>query len=171
MSGGYPAIADIETYLDALGIEIIDENNNDFLDQYKEAIWGIVNMVRWAVSLGVYCPSATTFNVRGGQYNWRGTVKTYSPGSAVDPTDNDTTYIWLEEDNTIGYGIDGNGWPTYDHIKLAEIAVDSDGVITAVTDLRGKSLLAHEDHGVADFVCVDNAVVCLDNEPVTFVGI
>ena len=140
MTGGYPEEANIETYLAALGIEIVDENNNNFMPQYKQFVYGLINAVRWAASLGVWLPSATTFNVRDGRYNWRGTVKTYTAGSAVDPTDNDTTYVWMSPDNTIGSGIDGDGWPESDHIKLAEITVDSDGVITDVTDMRGEPL-------------------------------
>ena len=167
MTGGYPEEANIETYLAALGIEIVDENNNNFMAQFKQFVYGIMNAVRWATSLGVWCPSSTTFNVRGGEYNWRGTVKTYTPGSAVDPTDNDTTYVWMNPDNTIGSGIDGSGWPSYDHIKLAEIVVDSGGDITGVTDLRGQSLLQHKNYGTAEIVCKNNAVVCKNNQVVT----
>ena len=137
MTGGYPAVTDIETFLAALGIEIVDENNNNFMPQHKQFVYGILNALRWAASLGVWCPSSTTFNVRGGRYNWRGTVKTFTPSGAVDPTDNDTTYVWMKPDITIGSGIDGDGWPSYDHIKLAELTVDSDGDITDITDLRG----------------------------------
>ena len=167
MTGGYPAEADIETYLTALGLEIVDENNNNFMAQHKQYVFGIMNALRWAASLGVWLPSSSTFNVRGGKYNWRGTVKTYTAGSAVDPTDNDTTYIWMNPDNTIGSGIDGSGWPSYDHIKLSEIVVDSDGDITDVTDLRGESLLQHANYGTAEIICKNNAVVCKNNQVVT----
>ena len=167
MTGGYPAEAEIETFLASLGLEIVDENNNNFMAQQKQFVYGLINAVRWAASLGVWCPSSSTFNVRGGKYNWRGTVKTYTPGSAVDPTDNDTTYVWMNPDNTIGSGIDGSGWPSYDHIKLAEIVVDSGGDITGVTDLRGQSLLQHKNYGTAEIVCKNNAVVCKNNQVVT----
>ena len=167
MTGGYPPEADIETYLAALGVEIVDENNTNFMAQYKQFVYNIINAVRWAVSLHVWLPSATTFNVCGGKYNWRGTVTSYTSGSAVDPTDNDTTYVWMNPDNTIGSGIDGDGWPAYDHIKLAEIVVDSDGAITGVTDLRGESLLQHANYGTAEIVCKNNAVVCKNNQVVT----
>jgi hypothetical protein len=167
MTGGYPAEADIETFLNGLGLEIVDENNNNFMAQYKQFVFGLINADRWAASLGVWCPSSTTFNVRGGRYNWRGIAKTYTPASAVDPTDNDTTYIWMNPDNTIGSGIDGDGWPSYDHIKLSEIVVDSGGVITDITDLRGESLLQHANYGTAEIVCKNNAVVCKNNQVVT----
>ncbi len=137
MGNGYPAEADIDTLLAALGIEIVDENNANYYGQEKDHVWGLVNALRWAMSLGVWCPSAATFNVRGGEYLYKGTVKTYTPGSAVNPADNDTTYIWMKSDNTIDSGIDGSGWPAAEHIKLAEIDVDSDGVITAVREKRG----------------------------------
>ncbi len=167
MTGGYPDEADIETYLAALGVEIVDENNSNFMAQQKEFVYGLINAVRWAASLGVWLPSSSTFNVRGGKYNWRGTVKTYTAGSAVDPTDNDTTYVWMDPDNTIGSGIDGSGWPSHDHIKLAEIVVDSGGDITDITDLRGESFLQHANYGSGEIVCNDNEPVCYENEIVT----
>ncbi len=164
---GYPAEADIVTFLASIGIEHVKENNANFLESYRQEMWGLINAVRWAASLGVWLPSSSTFNVRGGKYNWRGTAKTYTAAGAVDPTDNDTTYIWMNPDNTIGSGIDGSGWPSYDHIKLAEIVVDSDGDITDVTDLRGESLLQHANYGTAEIVCNDNEPVCYENELVT----
>ncbi len=154
-TGGYPAGTDIETYLDGLGLEIVDENNNNFMAQYKQFVYGLINAVRWAASLGVWLPSASTFNVRSGRYNWRGTVKTYTAAGAVDPTDNDTTYVWMESDNTIGSGIDGSGWPESDHIKLAELVVDSGGVITDITDLRGEPLPPRGVRLLASVAAVD----------------
>jgi len=143
MSGGYPAESDIDSLLSSLGIELITDNNPNFIPEFKQYVWGIVNSVNWAMSLGVYCPSPTTFNVRGGEYRFSETVKTYTPGSAVDPTDNDTTYIWMKPDNTIGSDIDGNGWPATEHIKLAEIDVDASGNITDVRDKRGQVFFSY----------------------------
>lgn len=169
MEGGYPAEADIDRYLSDRGLELVTENNPNFIEEDKQRAYGIVNAFNWAGALGAYCPSPTTFNVRGGKYLFRGEVKTYSPGSAVDPTDNDTTYIWLKPDNTIGSGIDGSGWPATEHIKLAEIDVDSDGKITGVRDLRGRTFLQYlrENLTAENVVCKNNQVVCKDNEVVT----
>lgn len=141
MNLGYPAEADIDDFMSDRGIEIPTENNSNYYAEFKQFLWGIINALDWAGALGVYCASTTTFNVRGGKYLFKGTVKTYTPGSAVNPTDNDTTYIWLKPDNTIGSAIDGTGWPSTEHIKLAEIDVDSDGIITDVRDLRGQTFL------------------------------
>lgn len=141
MTGGYPAEADIDQFLSDRGLELVTENNSNFIAEHKQFVYGILLALDWASVLGVYCPSTTTFNVRGGKYLFNGVVKTYTPGSAVDPTDNDTTYIWLKPDNTIGSAVDGTGWPSTEHIKLAEIDVDSDGVITEVRDLRGQTFL------------------------------
>ena len=164
-SGGYPAEADIDSYLSDIGVELVSENNSNFMQEDKKHVYSIVNALRWAMSLGVWCPSSTTFNVRGGSYIYNGTIKTYTPGSAIDPTDNDTTYVWLKVDNTIDYGIDGDGWPGTDHIKLAEIDVDSDGVITEIRDKRGETFLQYSDH--SDIICKNNQVVCKDNSVVT----
>jgi len=169
MTGGYPPEANIDDYLADRGIELIPLGTANFTGEYKQSTWGLLNAVDWAGALGAYCPSPTTFNVRGGSYLFAGEVKTYAPGDAVDPTDNDTTYIWLEPDNTISSGVDGDGWPTTEHIKLAEIDVDSDGVITAVRDLRGRAFFEYRND-VTFFdkvVCFDNEVVCYDNNVVT----
>ena len=141
MEGGYPTLADIIDYLTAEGIEEITLGNPNYRPEALQQIWALLNRACWAGSLGVWCPTPVTFNVRGGKYIFRGTIKTYTPGNNVDPTNNDTTYIWLKPDNTIGSGIDGSGWPATEHIKLAEIDVDSDGVITTVRDLRGETFL------------------------------
>lgn len=140
MTGGYPTEADIDAYLAARGLEIPTENNPDWVAEFKQYIWGLLNAIDWATVLGVYAASSTTFNVREGSYLYKGEVKTYSAGAAVDPTDNDTTYVWLLTDNSISSGIDGDGWPTAEHVKLAEIDVNSSGIITAIRDLRGKAL-------------------------------
>ena len=139
MGNGYPAEGDIDSLLDTLGIEIMTENNPNWYAELKQTVWGLLNSWRWASALGVWLPDSTTFNVRGGPYRFAGQVKTYSPGAAVDPTDNDTTYIWMAGNNTIGSGVDGSGWPAAEHLKLAEIDVDADGVITDVRDMRGKN--------------------------------
>jgi len=141
MNNGYPSIADIDDFIADRGLELITDENRNFWEEFKQYLWGVLNSFDWASALGVWLPSATTFNVRGGKYSYGGTVKTYTPGAAVNPTDNDTTYIWIDSDNTVGSAIDGTGWPATDHIKLAEIDVDSDGVITDVRDLRGQTFL------------------------------
>ena len=141
MANGYPSVADIDDYLEGLGVELVTPHNPNFIDEFKQMIYGLLNAVNWTAALGVWLPSSTTFNVRGGRYLYKGTVKTYTPGGAVNPTDNDTTYIWLKPDNSIDSAIDGTGWPATEHIKLAEIVVDSEGVITDITDLRGQTFL------------------------------
>lgn len=143
MDQGYPAEADIDSALSSWNIELPTENNPNFMAEFKQFVWGLLNALAPALPLSVYAASATTFNVRAGSYVFANTVKTYSPGSAVDPTDNDTTYVWLEPDNTIGYAVDGTGWPSTEHIKLAEVTVDSDGVIADITDLRAKTFLRY----------------------------
>ncbi|MBW8017096.1 MAG: hypothetical protein FVQ82_13000 [Planctomycetes bacterium] len=160
MDGGYPAEADILTFLSGLGIEEITENNPNFILESRQQIWAMLNAARWAMALGVYCPSTTTFNVRSGDYRFNGQLKSFAAGSAIDPTDNDTTYIWMDSDNTIDSAIDGTGWPATDHIKLAEIDVASDGVITDVRDLRGQGFMQHMagSYNLAAFSAAGGAV-------------
>ena len=141
MERGYPTETEIDDYLSDRGLEIVPENIAPWITEFKRFVWGFLNRLDWPGALAVYCATPTTFNVAGGDYNDKGEVKTYTPGSSINPTDNDTTYIWLKSDNTIGSGIDGSGWPTTEHVKLAEIDVDSEGIITAVRDLRGQTFL------------------------------
>jgi len=141
MTGGYPTEAEIDDFLSDRGIEIPTLGNPNYYTEIKQQVWGLLNALDWATGLGVYCPTVTTFNVRGGKYLHKGTVKTYTPGRAINPTDNDTTYIWMSSDNTISSAIDGTGWPATEHIKLAEIDVDEEGIITAIRDLRGQTFL------------------------------
>jgi len=143
MSRGYPVEADIDSSMSARGLEVVPAGTMPFTAENKKFAWGILNALDWAMALGVYFATATTFNVRGGKYLFKGEPKTYTPGNAVDPTDNDTTYVWMKDDNTISSGIDGNGWPATEHIKLAEITVNSEGTITAITDLRGRTFLQY----------------------------
>jgi len=152
MSQGYPAVADIDTALAARGIEMIPEGNMDALySDLKRFYWAMLNAFDWAATLGVWLPSPSTFNVRGGKYLFRGDIKTYTPSTAVNPTDNDTTYIWLTAANAVGSGVDGTGWPATEHVKLAEIDVNSSGVITAVRDLRGQTFMDYS-HGFEPIV-------------------
>jgi len=141
MTQGYPLEADIDTFLSARAMELMTENNPNWEVEFKQAMYNLASLFDWAGVLRVYAASSTTFNVVGGKYLYKGTAKTYSAGSAVNPTDNDTTYVWLKSDNSIDSGIDGSGWPSTEHVKLAEIDVDSDGDITAIRDLRGQTFM------------------------------
>jgi hypothetical protein len=166
MTGGYPAEADIDTFLSNRGLELIPEYDANFILEDKKKTWGILNALDWASALGVHCPSPTTFNVRRGKYLFKGVIKTYTPGSAVNPTDNDTTYIWMKPDNTIGSAIDGTGWPSTEHIKLAEIDVDSDGVITDVRDLRGQTFLNYHSKKAIEAHTANDTLTAAESDSV-----
>lgn len=141
MQKGYPDIADILVQLNAAGIEAPKMGDPLFIDHFWEMLWGIVNSVSWAMALGVYKESDTTYRVRAGSFVVDGVVVNYAQEAAVDPTDNDTTYVWMNPDGTVGAAVDGTGWPATAHIKLASIVVDASGVITSITDLRGTAWL------------------------------
>ena len=138
---GYPTEATVRTILAAWGIEWTPEYEADFYASELQALYGIIKAFEWAMGLSVYAPASTTISVRGGKYNWEGTVKTYTETDPIDPTDNDTTYVWMDSANTIQTAVDGTGWPSTPHIKLAEVVVDSDGVVGTITDLRGQTFL------------------------------
>ena len=128
--------SDPGAFLTARSLEWAVEYDPEYYTHIRQVVARIVGAVDCALPLSVQRASSTTFNVRGGRYRFAGTEKTYTPSTAVDPTDSDTTYVWIADDNTIGSAIDGTGWPATPHIKLAELVVDSDGVITSITDRR-----------------------------------
>jgi hypothetical protein len=141
MVNGYPSIADIDTFFEDMGIEIPTENNPNWIDEFKQFLYGLISPLQSHYRLTVYSPSPTTINVRGGNYNYDGTLKEYTPGEAIDPTDNDTTYVWLTASNTVASGVDGDGWPVTEHIKLAEVDVDSDGYITDIRNRLAEAIV------------------------------
>ena len=162
---GYPTSATILTYFSNQGVEEVTENNADFLEEYRQMMWRLMNRVEAAAALNVYADTTTTFTVAPGDYIWFGERKTYAGSSAVNPTDDDTTYVWMEGDNTIGYAIDGIGWPDEDHIRLAEITVNASGVITNIEDMRPIVRTA-ETTNYSNIVCNNNQVVCNNNNVV-----
>jgi len=141
MINGYPSIDAIETYLAAQGVEVMALGEVNWLDSFRKCIYSIVKAVEPMLSLTVYAPTVSTINVRGGHYNYGGTAKEYTPGAAIDPADNDTTYVWLTATNTIASGIDGSGWPVTEHVPLAEVDVDASGNVTDIRNLLGKSII------------------------------
>jgi len=164
---GYPAVANILTEFAVQGFEEITENNADFMTESRQMLWRMLSRTEGAAALSVYADTTTTFRVQAGDYLWAGTRTTYAGSAQVNPTDDDITYVWMRGDNTISSGIDGDGWPAEDHIRLAEVTVGATGTITDITDKRLVIEGKPSDPTYADIVCVDNAVVCVDNEVVT----
>lgn len=86
--------------------------------------------------------TALTIALMPGRFTFNGTTLAYA-GGATTVTNNDTTYVWvynLAGVATIGTAIDATGWPTYKHIKLAEVTA-SGGDITAIDDRRADHLM------------------------------
>lgn len=90
--------------------------------------------------------NADAIEVRAGEAAPGGVTLHYAGESpAVDAlTDDDTTYIWIEDNGTgqaqIGSAVDATGWPApgTDHVRLAEVTM-AGGVIVAINDVRGKT--------------------------------
>ena len=73
-----------------------------------------------------------------------GQALSYAGGSIdLGTYNNSTALIWLE-DNTgaaeIGVADSADGWPVGDHLKIAEVTLDS-GEVTLITDRRFETLL------------------------------
>ena len=135
----YPASAAITSYFAANGVEVIDEGATDFVDDFNHLIWNVVKQTEAARALTVYGVSANAINVVGDDYGWRGETKAYSPGAAIDLSSgfaDATVLVWMRADNTVGHGDASDGWPSEDHIKLAEVDVDSSNEISDIRDCR-----------------------------------
>jgi len=86
----------------------------------------------------------TTIRIMPGRFTINGTALSYA-GEAIDLSayNNDTAYVWAYDSAstlTIGYGTDAAGWPTVNHVKLAEVVL-SGGAITSITDRRAEHIM------------------------------
>lgn len=85
--------------------------------------------------------NADAIGVRPGRCQLAGVAYSYAGlDPAVDSlANNDTTYIWAEDDGggalQIDSAIDATGWPSNPHLKLAEVTLAA-GVITSIVDRR-----------------------------------
>ncbi len=138
MARNYPTESNIQTEFTQQGVEEPAENLYEHLDDMRRFQWDFLKRTEGAAALGVYMvpTSDTTYKVRAGYYRWGGEIKLYAGSTAQDPTNNDTTYVWIVAAGTIDSAIDGTGWPSADHIKLAQVVVDSSGNITDIVDMR-----------------------------------
>ena len=170
MAATYPTVTIIDAYSTDQGVVDITENDTDFLLDWKQLLWQTMKRTHPVGVLGVYIdPDApTTFNIIGGLYDWNGTETTYTPTTSINPTDNDTTYVWIDETNAVSSGIDGSGWPDTEHMKLAEVVVDTSGNITNITDRR-KAIKQGSDEPSTynNIVTFEGAVVVNDGNVVT----
>ena len=156
-SQGYPSESTITSHFATQGFEEITENLTDYMQEYRQSMWAMLKRTEGAGVLSCYAPTATTVNFVAGNYVWNGEEKTFSAPANINPTDNDTTYFWLDSANTVQSAVDGTGWPSTEHLKLAEVTVDSGGNITDITDRRtmvGKLFGSGASSGVTGGVLV-----------------
>jgi len=167
MDLGYLTSALITTYFTNRGWESIDIGTTNFDDEFQSIIWRLCTMFEAAAALNVYMPDTDKDSVKvaPGRYQWMGTENTYSGSSETSLTDDDVNYIWMDSENTAHFGVDGDGWPDYPHIKIAEVTMSS-GLITAIVDRR-PILGKRNDPTYADIVVHENEVVCYEGNLVT----
>lgn len=166
MAQGYPTVTVIDAYLTAQGIEDIAEHDTDWQTEWKQKLWRWLNRTETAGAVSVYAVSTTTINAVTGYYYWDGVEQTFTAATAIDPTDDDTTYVWLAGDGTLDSAIDATGWPDYEHIKLAEVTTDADGVIINIVDRR-TMLGAPVPGAYTNVVCNDDGVIVHNGNIVT----
>ena len=134
---GYPTVAACETYISDAHVESVEENNYDYWNQWLQMHWRMLNMHESASALNVYADTTTTYKIAAGKYYYGGEYSDFAGSAAFNPTDNDTTYVWMEPGNVISDALVGAGWPTdKEHVKLAEVAVGATGLITGIVDRR-----------------------------------
>ncbi len=138
MSRSFPTEATIVTFLKAQGIEEPTENTYEWLADWRRAYWDslIRTMPSATLAVSIDQDDNKLYNVLGGYYSWNGEIKLFVADTDNDPADNDTHFVFLQPDNTVSSATDGAGWPTTEHMKLAEVVVASDGFITNIVDRR-----------------------------------
>jgi hypothetical protein len=87
----------------------------------------------------------TTVRIAPGRATLDGVVLEYAGGTLdVGPFNNGAGYVWVYDGGSgvavVGAGSGAAGWPSYPHIKLAEVALSA-GVIVQVLDRRGEAIL------------------------------
>ena len=167
MTYGYLTASEITSYFSSKGWESIVIGTTDFDDEFQQAIWRLCTMFEAAAACNVYIYDADKDSVKvaPGRYQWKGTETNYTGSSETALTDDDVNYIWMDSENVAHFGVDGDGWPDYPHLKIAEVTM-SGGIITAITDRR-PLLGLRNDPTYADIMVHDGDVVCYNGEVVT----
>lgn len=87
---------------------------------------------------------AASIWVAPGRCSIAGQALVYAGGTIdLSAYNNSTALIWMQDNATtaeIATADIGTGWPVGDHLKLAEVQLDS-GEVTLITDLRFETLL------------------------------
>ncbi len=127
------------------GVAYPSANADPWLAQIYRALAQIAAVADAANNLRVCRDDASdlTIRIRPGRCSIDAEPLDYAGGTAL-VTDDDVTYVWAFDDTgtlTIGSAIDGDGWPSTAHIKLAEVTA-ADGEVTAILDRRGEAMLA-----------------------------
>lgn len=121
------------------GTQNFDEPVNNALLQAADASAGFCQ---------VFADDAagTTARVLAGRVLLNGVILVYAGGTiSLSSYNNDTAYVWLQNNGSdaaqISAAADGTGWPSGNHIKLAEVTLAS-GVITTIVDRRPETFLS-----------------------------
>lgn len=95
--------------------------------------------------------SDTAVYITAGVAGVGGDLLSYAGGTIeLSAYDDDTAYVWLYSNAgvaTIGKSTDAAGWPTTEHLKLAEVTL-AGGAITGIVDRRLSALLSGAAGGV-----------------------
>ncbi|MCG3180556.1 MAG: hypothetical protein BIFFINMI_02918 [Phycisphaerae bacterium] len=123
------------------GVQFIETGTAPYYLEFRKLLYRLLANLA-PIGLRVFQTGDLTAEVKPGRCQVAGGLVSYAGGDSLALTDNDTNYVWLDDGGDVQVGIDGDGWPATEHIKLASIAV-ADGTYTPddVTDLRGYALL------------------------------
>ncbi len=108
------------------GVKYIPDGTKPYGDNVNAALYHLARsrplMVRKSDA------NNTTIYILPGNchFSGAGTLVQYAGGEVdLAAYNNDTAYVWLNPDGTIGHGTDGAGWPGTEHCKLASVTLAS----------------------------------------------
>ena len=120
----------------------------------------------------------TTARVMAGRAPVNGVTLIYAGGTIdLAAYNNDVAYVWLQDNGSgsaqISAAADGTGWPSGNHVKLAEVTLAS-GTITSILDRRSETFLADGSQSTGTVksaftvgLGTDTARLVLDNNAAT----
>ena len=130
--------------LAATGIDVWAIGTQPYFYPFMEMLYHLdLQSASWC-HVGESDSGAMYVNIRPGRITIDATNKVYAGGDVdLSAHNNDTAYVWIYITGgaaTIAFAADGTGWPSYTHIKLAEVTLAS-GAITSIVDRRADAIL------------------------------
>lgn len=140
-----------------------------YYTSFYRMVHRLLEVARRAGDLRVYKDGDLTFGLRAGTFLDGDSLRTVEARQDQPLTDNATNYIYLTVEGTLV--TDTAGFPVPSdtpHLQLAVITTtDGNYAHANIADRRGSALFQpSRGHFPEQLLCINNAVVCVNNSPV-----